>query len=102
MRHGRQELRQAYRRFEQEIPPWLGSALRWLRHPRSRWVRLPAGALLVLGGIFSILPGLGIWMLPLGLLLLASDVPFLRRPVARFTIRSAELWAGLRARFRRR
>ena len=102
MMDGRQELRRAFRRFEQEVPPWFGRSLRWLRHPRSRPVRLPVGTLLVLGGIFSILPGLGIWMLPLGLLLLAGDVPILRRPVARFTIRSAELWASLRRRVNRR
>ena len=102
MTDGRQELRQAFRRFEREVPPRFGRALRWLRHPRSRGVRLPVGALLVLGGVFSILPGLGIWMLPLGLLLLAGDVPVLRRPVARFTVSAAELWARLRRRFSRR
>jgi hypothetical protein len=102
MPQGRQELRRAFRRLEQEAPPWLGSGLRWLRHPRSVWIRWPAGVLLVLGGVLSILPGLGIWMLPLGLLLLAGDIPILRRPVARFTIWAAEKWAGLRPRFRRR
>lgn len=102
MSNGRQELRQAFRRFEREVPSWLGGALRWLRHPASRWVRIPAGVLLVLGGVLSILPGLGIWMLPLGLLLLAGDVPPLRKPVARFTIWSAEAWAGLRHRWARR
>jgi hypothetical protein len=40
----------------------------------------------VVGGVLSILPVLGIWMLPLGLLLVAYDVPFLREPVGRFTI----------------
>jgi hypothetical protein len=49
-----------------------------------------------LGGVFSILPGLGIWMLPLGLLLIASDVPSLRKPVGRFTIWAADKWAALR------
>ena len=49
-----------------------------------------------LGGVFSILPGLGIWMLPLGLLLMASDVPFLRRPVGHLTIRGADRWAAFR------
>lgn len=102
MPNGRQELRRAFRRLEQEAPPWLGSVLRWLRHPRSFWVRLPVGILFLLGGVFSILPGLGIWMLPLGLLLLAGDIPFLQRPVARFTIWAAEAWAGLRRRFRKR
>ena len=38
--------------------------------------------LLILGGIFSILPVLGLWMLPLGLLLFAQDVPFLQPPMA--------------------
>lgn len=102
MTDGRQELRQAFRRFEQEVPPWLGGGLRWLRHPRSRWIRLPVGLLLMLGGVFAILPGLGLWMLPLGLLLLAGDVPVLRRPMARFTVWSANKWAGLKGRLRRK
>jgi hypothetical protein len=46
-------------------------------------VRIPAAVLLILGGFFSFLPILGLWMLPLGVLLIAEDVPFLRRPTAR-------------------
>lgn len=53
----------------------------------ARMLRLPAALLLIAGGVFSFLPGLGIWMLPLGFLLLAVDVPVLRRPVSGFTIR---------------
>jgi hypothetical protein len=34
--------------------------------------------LLILGGLLFFLPILGIWMLPLGLLLLAEDLPVLR------------------------
>jgi hypothetical protein len=90
-------LRQAFKRLELEVPESLGRALRWLRHPASRLIRVPVGILFVLGGIFSILPGLGIWMLPCGLLLLAADVPFLRKPVGRFTIWGAEKWARFRA-----
>ncbi len=93
---GRQALRQAFRRFEQEVPLWMGGSLRWLRHPASRWVRIPVGLLLMLGGVFAILPGLGIWMLPLGLLLLAADIPFLQKPVARITMAGAERWARFR------
>jgi hypothetical protein len=65
---------------------------------RSRWailVRVPLGILLVIGGIFSILPFLGLWMIPLGLLLLAIDLPFLRPHVNAAIIRSrrrVELW----------
>jgi len=39
--------------------------------------------LLIVGGIFSFLPVLGLWMLPLGLLLFAQDVPILQKPMAR-------------------
>lgn len=53
----------------------LGSAVRWLLEPSHRFVRVIAAALFILGGILSILPVLGIWMLPLGLGLLAEDVP---------------------------
>jgi hypothetical protein len=65
-------------------------------------VRIPVGVLFILGGVFSILPGLGIWMLPLGLLLMASDVPFLRRPVGQLTIWGADKWVALRQWMRRR
>jgi hypothetical protein len=61
------------------LPTSLRVTVRWLRLPTSRWVRIPAGLLLVTGGVFSILPFLGIWMLPLGVVLLADDVPPLRR-----------------------
>jgi hypothetical protein len=54
-------------------------AITWLRRPSSRWARIPAGVLFVIGGVFSILPVLGLWMLPVGLVLLAEDVPPLRR-----------------------
>jgi len=36
------------------------------------------------------------WMLPLGLLLMASDVPFLRKPVGHLTIWGADKWVTLR------
>jgi hypothetical protein len=61
------------------LPVSLRSKVRWLRKPSSRWARIPAGALLILGGLLSILRVLGLWMLPLGLALLAEDAPPLRR-----------------------
>lgn len=60
------------------LPPRMGDTVSYLLKPSSRWVRIPSGALLVVGGVFSFLPVLGIWMLPLGLALLAEDVPPLR------------------------
>lgn len=87
------------------MPGKVATVLRNLRHPQARWIRLPAGILLILGGIFAILPFLGFWMLPLGLLLIAYDLPFLRKPVGRFTIWGIEKWRALRhwvaARWRR-
>ncbi len=49
MAEGKRALRQAFRRFEQEVPLWLGAGLRWLRHPASRRLRIPVGILLVIG-----------------------------------------------------
>ena len=95
---GKATLRQAFRRLEDEVPAKAGRALRSLRHPNARWIRIPLGVLLVLGGIFSILPFLGIWMLPLGLLLIAYDVPILRGPVGRFTLWGLKKWVALRQR----
>ena len=60
------------------LPPRMNGTVTYLLEPSSRWVRIPSGALLVVGGVLSFLPVLGIWMLPLGLALLAEDVPALR------------------------
>ena len=98
MTTGKHELRRAFKRLERNLPPRAGSVIRWLRHPASRWVRLPAGLVLVMGGILSILPFLGLWMLPLGLLLLAIDAPFLQRPMARFVSWGLDLWERRKAR----
>jgi hypothetical protein len=96
---GRAVLRQAFRHLEHEVPGKVARILRSLRHPEAKWIRLPVGVLFVLGGIFSILPIFGLWMLPLGLLLMAYDIPVLRKPVGRFTIWAVHKWASLRQRF---
>jgi hypothetical protein len=86
------------RRFERMLPRPLSRAMRWTRQPALIWVRAPVSLLLVAGGAFSFLPVLGLWMAPLGLLLLAQDVPFLRGPMIK-----ALDWADRRFRkFRRR
>lgn len=61
------------------LPNGIQPATRWLRRPSSRWIRIPASLLLVGGGLLGFLPFLGFWMLPLGLALLAEDLPPLRR-----------------------
>lgn len=60
------------------LPPRAADTITYLLKPSSRWVRIPSGALLIAGGVLSFLPVLGVWMLPLGLALLAEDVPGLR------------------------
>jgi hypothetical protein len=44
-----------------------------------------------LGGLFWFLPVLGLWMLPLGLLVLSIDIPAVRR-----LRRRIEIWWGRR------
>lgn len=65
------------------LPAWLQPKVHWLRRPEARAARIPAGVLLVIGGLISILPIFGLWMLPVGLILLAEDVPALRRVTGR-------------------
>ena len=69
-------------RLETHLPARFAAWVDRLRKPGAVWVRIPLGILLVLGGIFSFLPVLGLWMLPIGLVFLAIDLPFLRRPTA--------------------
>jgi len=74
------ELDRHFAWLENKLPPKPARFLAWLRRPSSRLVRLPLGFLLILGGILSFLPVLGIWMLPLGLMLIAQDIPILQGP----------------------
>jgi hypothetical protein len=67
------------RRLLRRLPGRMQAITRWLRKPASRWARIPAGVLLIIGGFLSILPVFGLWMFPLGLMLLADDIPPLRR-----------------------
>jgi hypothetical protein len=79
----KQELDRHFAWFEARLPRGPARFVAWLRKPSSRLVRIPLAILLILGGIFSILPVLGLWMLPVGLLLFAQDVPWLQPPLAR-------------------
>ena len=96
-----QSLDEAYEEVERELPPWAARALRWLHDPKARWVRLPLGLSLVAASFMWFLPVVGIELLPMGLLLIAQDVPFLRAPVARFTIWLVGRWISLKRRWKR-
>lgn len=79
----RMEIDRHFAWFEGKLPPRPARFVAWLRKPSSRYARLPLAIVLMFGGVFSFLPVLGLWMLPLGLLLFAQDVPVLQKPTAR-------------------
>jgi hypothetical protein len=79
-------------RFERRLPDPISRFIRWLRKPSSRWVRIPLAVVLVCGGLFGFLPALGLWMLPLGFLLLAQDLPFLRKPTRQALVCLERCW----------
>lgn len=99
---GREKLDRAYEGLEEEAPDKICRAIRWLRDPGSRRVRIPLGLLLIAGGLFGFLPILGFEFIPLGLLLLAQDIPFLREPVASATLWLERKWRQLRSWWRQR
>jgi len=59
-----------------------------LLYGRLRKFRMPIACALIIGSFLSLLPIFGLWMLPLGLLLLAVDVPRLQPIVSRILIRT--------------
>ena len=79
------DLNQEMEKLEKRLPNAFGSLVRWLRDPAARWARTPIAIVLILGGFVGFLPVLGFWMAPLGVALIALDVPFLQRPMARLT-----------------
>lgn len=70
---GWQELDRAYAVLEQQVPGRVARTIQWLRDPASRRDRLP-----------------------LGLLLIAEDAPFLHRPAGRMMLWLECKWVALR------
>jgi hypothetical protein len=82
-KQSREELNAELSRLAKQLPDWAGRLVEWLRGPSSAFARIPLAIVLIVGGLVGFLPILGFWMIPLGLALLAQDVPFLQRPMAR-------------------
>lgn len=82
MSEHKKELDRHFAWFEEKLPPRPARFVSWLRKPSSIYARMPLAFLLMVGGVFSFLPVLGLWMLPLGLVLFAQDVPPLQKPMA--------------------
>ena len=66
--------------LEGRLPRHASHAVKWLRSA-SAWFRIPIALLLIAGGVFGFLPILGFWMLPLGVIVLAREIPAVTRLV---------------------
>lgn len=56
-------------------------------------LRVPLALLLIIGGLLGFLPILGFWMIPLGLIILAIDLPLLQPVVSSAVIRIRRRWS---------
>lgn len=92
----RKKLDRLFERMNGQLPGPLSRTVNWLIKPTGRFVRIPIGLLFIVGGIFSFLPVLGIWMLPLGVMLMAIDVPPIRRWVVRMAPKIEARWRAWR------
>jgi hypothetical protein len=99
---GQRELDHALDEVEREGSERVARFIRWVRSPASRWVRIPLGLLFIAGSLLWFLPVVGIELLPIGLLLVAQDVPFLKKPVARAILWLEQRWLALRRRRRQK
>ena len=77
--------------FVRRLPGPIRSALDWVLRPEAKWLRIPLGFILILGGLLGFLPILGFWMIPLGALLLAEDFPLVRKPTIH-ALDAVETW----------
>ena len=74
-------------RLQERLPDWPARILQKVRSPAADRYRVPAAIALTVGGVFGFMPILGFWMTPLGLGLLAVDVPVMRPPLAKLLAR---------------
>ena len=84
------EIDLAYDRLAQETPDWMSRTVCWLHSEESRKYRIPIGLLLIVGYEF----------IPVGLLVLAQDIPFLRKPVGKFILWLLRKWRALKKRWK--
>jgi len=59
----------------------------WGHRKLKPGIRTLAGILFIMGGVFGFLPILGFWMIPVGLLLIALDIPALRQPLRQWLLK---------------
>jgi hypothetical protein len=69
-----------------------------LNLPQNRWARISIGVSLIFLGLLGFLPVLGFWMIPAGLLVLAADIPAVRRFNRRAVVAVKGWWSGRKRR----
>lgn len=69
-----------------------------LNLPENRWARIGIGGGLVFLGLLGFLPVLGFWMIPAGFLVLATDIPAVRRFNRRAVVAVKGWWVGRKRR----
>lgn len=89
-------------RLLQALPGPVRRGHGWIMQPGRAWLRIPVAILLIVSGFLGFLPLLGFWMLPIGALLLAEDVPVLRRPTLAALAAVQGWWDRMRAQWARR
>jgi hypothetical protein len=70
-------------RLQARLPDRISRLVGTVRSPAAKPYRIPAGIVLTVGGVVGFLPIVGFWMVPLGLAVIAQDVPVMRPPLAR-------------------
>ena len=93
---------QAYEGLEREAPDRIKPFIRWLHGPRSRKFRLPIGILLIACGLVGFLPIVGYEFIPVGLLVISQDIPFMRRPMGKFVSWLLDKWKAIKKWWKRK
>lgn len=79
----RPDLNDELDRLQERMPHPVARVMKKVRSPEAKPYRIPIGVVLTAGGVVGFLPILGFWMVPLGLAVIAQDVPVMRPPLAR-------------------
>src|SRR5262245_34710863 len=69
------DLEEEMERLVERLPDGAARVVRKVRAPEAAPYRIPAGVVLTVGGVLGFMPILGFWMVPLGLAVMAQDVP---------------------------
>ena len=81
--------------------PIIGAAIIRFHDSSNIFLRISLAVVLIIGGLLAFLPILTIWMIPVGVLLLATDLPFLSPIVSSAIIRLRRRLINFRRRLRK-